>query len=503
MNAIDLRCNMQETQETFLPGTTVHVSTRDRYVIESLLGRGGFSAIYLVRDQRVKQNLYALKEVINPDKREREGFTFECQVLMHLEHPALPRVYRVFEDSKHNRAYVLMDYVEGPNLKSLQLEQPEKRFSLTQVVDIMAPIVDAVSFLHHQNPPIVHRDIKPANIIVPITGAESVLVDFGIAKTYESEATTTAVRYCSPGYGAPEQYSIGTTPRTDIYGLGATIYTLLTGTVPTDALQRMIELNERKPDPLVPINQLAPTVPVNAARVIHRALSTRSTSRFADVEEFWQAFTAGIERQRPVESAPLPRKSPPLVEGVQKFSATITLPGKAQAFLLKKPGLIVGLLLIILLLVGLGVETVLIPALKHQQPALSQKPMATLQATPRSSPNPTSSAALYPPIAAEYNGMISDNITSTTTKMSLSAIQQSGEHLRGNFTGLGLTGIFVGTVDLADHIHFQVKIYAGSETIALEGTIKLGGILAGSYQILNQNQQFTGESGLWSVSPPA
>ena len=64
-------------------------------------------------------------------------------------------------------------------------------------------------------------------------------VDFGIAKEYEPDSTTTAIRHCSPGYGAPEQYSMGTDTRTDIYGLGATIYALLTGVVPADAFYRM------------------------------------------------------------------------------------------------------------------------------------------------------------------------------------------------------------------------------------------------------------------------
>lgn len=493
---------MQETQETFQPGTTVRVSSRDRYVIESLLGRGGFSAIYLVRDQRVKQNLYALKEVINPDKREREGFTFECEVLMRLEHQALPRVYRVFEDSKRNRAYVLMDYIEGPNLKALLLKQPGKRFSLSEVIKIIAPIVDAVKFLHQQNPPIVHRDIKPANIIVPTTGEEAVLVDFGIAKTYEPEATTTAIRHCSPGYGAPEQYSTGTTPRTDIYGLGATLYTLLTGTVPADALERMIQLNEKEPDPLVPISLLAPTLPTSAANAIHRALSTRATARFATVEEFWQAFTAGADSQQTAEVRSTllpPARKPAISPDAIAQPATIQSP-ETQASRLKKVGIIVALLLAALLLIGLGIGTiyrsfsttnVLIPA--------TQKAVSTVLAT---SPARTATAGqLIPPLSAQYNGKVNDLINNTSTNMSLTSIHQNGEHIGGNFVGLGLSGPFVGTVSPAGHVQFQAKIYGGTQTIAFEGTIKLGGTIAGSYQVLNQNQQFTGEYGLWSVSP--
>src|SRR5262249_13661808 len=163
----------------------------------------------------------------------------------------LPRVYRVFEDEKKNRFYMLMDYVEGPNLERLRLQQPEKRFSLPQALKIMVPIIEAVSYLHTQQPPIIHRDIKPANVIVSPLEEGAVLVDFGIAKEYDQDSTTAAIRHCSPGYGAPEQYVYGTSMQTDIYGLGATFYTLLTGEVPIDALYRITNLSSRKADPLV------------------------------------------------------------------------------------------------------------------------------------------------------------------------------------------------------------------------------------------------------------
>ena len=70
----------------------------NRYTVEELLGKGGFGAVYLVRDQRVRGNLFALKEVIDADKKERLRFAFEGEVLKRLDHPALPRVYRVFDD---------------------------------------------------------------------------------------------------------------------------------------------------------------------------------------------------------------------------------------------------------------------------------------------------------------------------------------------------------------------------------------------------------------------
>ncbi len=296
---------MQDIQMTLPIGTIL----RDRYVVEEL---------YLVRDLRVRQNLFALKELIDSSKLEREHFTFEGEILKRADHPALPRIYRVFDDEKSGRAYILMDYIEGSNLEKLRQQQPEKHFSLSQVLFLIAPIIDAVSYLHQQHPPIVHRDIKPSNIIVPKTGDGTVLVDFGIAKEYDPDSTTTAIRRASPGYGAPEQYTRGTNTRTDIYGLGATIYALLTGLIPADAFHRMAQMGSTGVDPLEPVNRLVPSIPQPVSDAISWALAMRSEDRFSTVEEFWQAlnafpsstFLADRRQVTPVIVSPAPAPAP-------------------------------------------------------------------------------------------------------------------------------------------------------------------------------------------------
>ncbi len=167
---------MLQEQMTLPVGATIQHPDGERYVIESLLGKGGFGAVYLVRDRHIKERLFALKEVIDPNKSDRERFIFEAEVLKRLNHRALPHVYQVFEYEKLKRVYMLMDYIEGRNLDALLGEQSERRFSLPLVLAIMKPIVDALIYLHGQNPPIVHRDIKPSNIIVSTKGGEAVLV---------------------------------------------------------------------------------------------------------------------------------------------------------------------------------------------------------------------------------------------------------------------------------------------------------------------------------------
>ncbi len=296
---------MQEVQ-IYLPVGSV---LRDRYVVETLLGQGGFGAVYRVRDQRVKGNVYALKEVIEPKRKDRAGkeknhFHFESDLLKQLDHRALPRVYRVFDDEVQGRAYMLMDFIDGPNLEVLRKQRPAMRFSLSQVLILMEPIVDAISYLHGQQPPIVHRDIKPSNIIVPAP-QEAVLVDFDIAKEFDPDSTTTAVRRCSPGYGAPEQYGHGTSPLTDIYGLGATIYTLLSGQIPPDALYRMTLLGGKGRDPLVPLDELMPNISQKVAQAVQRSMSLQQSDRFTSVEHFWREIdTNATSLEVPVPSLP-------------------------------------------------------------------------------------------------------------------------------------------------------------------------------------------------------
>jgi serine/threonine protein kinase len=135
---------MSQERTTLAIGTTIRDPFGDRYVIEDLLGKGGFGAVYLVRGRHVKQRLFALKEMIDPSKRDRESFVFEGEVLKRLDHKALPHVYRVFEHNKLKRVYMLMDYVEGKNLETLRKKQPERRFPLSSTLTLMAPIVDAL-----------------------------------------------------------------------------------------------------------------------------------------------------------------------------------------------------------------------------------------------------------------------------------------------------------------------------------------------------------------------
>lgn len=271
---------MLQEQTTLPNGAIIQGRNGERYVIEAILGQGGFSAVYRVRERHNKEQVFALKEVIDPNPQERRNLAFEAEILMRLDHRALPRVYQVFENIKLNRIFMLMDFIDGKNLEILRHEQPDQRFSLSLALTLMTPIVDAVSYLHNNKRPIVHRDIKPANIIVPIGAADAKLVDFGLAKEYVEDKTTSVFRYGTPGYAAPEQYGQGTNQRTDIYALGATLYTLLTGFIPADALTRSI--NQQDQDPFTSACKVCSAIPEPVSKIIDQAMSLRSAARFAE-----------------------------------------------------------------------------------------------------------------------------------------------------------------------------------------------------------------------------
>ena len=160
---------------------------------------------------------------------------------------------------------------------------------------------------------------------------------------------------------------------------------------------------------------------------------------------------------------------------------------------------------LVLLAIVLSIGASLVEAY-HPFASVTKKAHPVATAARISTPTSLSSTAQsnttpYPPLAARYKGMITDIMANSKTEMSLANIHQIKNAIHGDFAGLGLVGTFVGTVDTSENIHFQITSYSGDETLAMEGNIKVGGSMAGSYRILNSNHEFTGEYGLWSVSP--
>jgi serine/threonine protein kinase len=506
---------MQEMQTTLPVGSVVG----DRYQIEALLGRGGFGAVYLVRDLRVRQNVFALKEVIDPDQRGRRHFTLEAEFLKRADHPSLPRVYRVFDDPAQNRTYMLMDYVEGVNLERLRRERPGQRLPLNEVLMLIQPVVEAIAYLHAQTPPIIHRDIKPSNIIAPASGGPAVLVDLGIAKEFDQDATTTAIRHASPGYGAPEQYSTGTNMRTDVYGLGATVYALLTGVVPVDAFFRLTQYLSKNSDPLAPAKQLVPAIPDHVSAALERALALENSERFATVKDFWKALQID-------QLDTFPARAAASVAGAVRVGPDDNKgPARARrANRSRSRGGWVAILLLILLALGVGFASALLlfPGL-HGQPARSStatvaRPTATHTAVPRSSPavqptrapSPTATSAPasgFPSLASVYSGTIHDNNGNIDTSMSLNGIVQQQQHIQGNFVvspPLSGSGPLAGSVTTGGFIQFTVHSPEALAPLYFSGTIQKNGNISGTYCSLDTTghcNPAVGGYGNWFVQP--
>ena len=296
---------MHNLQSTLPAG---HV-LRGQYGVIDVLGQGAFGAVYLVKDERNPQKQFTLKEVMHADREERSSFSFDAAALKRLYHPALPDIYQVFSGDDNDLFYILMDYVEGSNLEDVRRLMPGKRFSLHTALTLMSPIMDAISYLHRQHPHLVHGDVKPSNIIASLAGKDTPtkLVDFGGVNTLY---TDTPAEQSMLNYRAPEQFGRRASRRTDVYGLGATFYTLLSGTVPVSASDRLARIDEGKPDPLSPVNQINPFVQPVVAETITCAMSLSRHDRYASVEQFrealWQVMHANVmELQTPDFSAML------------------------------------------------------------------------------------------------------------------------------------------------------------------------------------------------------
>jgi eukaryotic-like serine/threonine-protein kinase len=486
---------MQLPATTFALGEIIH----ERYVVEDVLGVGGSSNVYLVRDlQRAataeQEMRFALKELRGTDKHERIRFAFEAAVLKRLTHPSLPRIYDLYEESPQSPGFLILEYIPGVSLEILRKRQPEQRFNLAEVIILLKPIVNATIYLHHQNPPVVHRDIKPANIIVVEESQRTFLIDFGIAKEYEVDATTTAVRQCTPGYGAPEQYAnIGTDPRADVYSLGATCYCLLTGTIPVDALQRTASIVTKEADAIRPINQLVTDLPPHVVQAIERAMAIGYEQRFLNVEDFWAALNGA--------SIPLPEPSSPLVlHDTDILPRTATIVRKPSQSPKTRMMIVVLVAALMLSLLGGGIAWAMIYTPLSTSQVATKKVVAL--STKKLLPTATAtSAILYPHIAEEYSGTQENLLTQAKDTITLTDVEQNQQSLSGRFTGMKMTTNFTGVLDASNHILLTVPRSGQNSPLFFDGTVRADGILVGNYCNQDQAGQCVSNYGLWSLAP--
>jgi serine/threonine protein kinase len=275
-----------DSRPSFLPRYT---TLQGRYRIVKRLGSGGMGAVYEAIDRRLNITV-ALKESFANDHRLRRQFAREARMLAKLNHSALPRVTDYFTES--NRVFLVMQFIPGPDLAEI-ISRKRGPFPRQEVVDWAHQILAALIYLHSPEHQIVHRDIKPHNLKIK-AGGQIALLDFGLAKSDMTESSVNSRRSVfgfTRRYSPPEQIQdLGTSPRSDIYALGATLYHLFTGVKPPDAITRATVLAEGKPDPLRPAHEVYSEVGPEIAIILNRAMALTPDDRCGSAEEFRDAL---------------------------------------------------------------------------------------------------------------------------------------------------------------------------------------------------------------------
>lgn len=285
----------------------------EKYEILSEIGSGGMGTVYKVR-QILLDKICALK-IIPPDSLNDvliTRFQREAKVMAALDHFNLGRIldFGVYQ----NQPFIAMEFIDGIPLNKLILQE---QLSIESAVEIFSQVLDALSHAHKKN--VLHRDIKPSNIMIVRTGdslnnkasknMRAILLDFGIAKTFDTEDATTAGTAIqaltrtgemigSPLYMSPEQASGQTlTARSDLYSLGCSLFECLTGTAPFVGKSTVdtIMLHVEKEPPTLKEASLGRDFPAGIERVIRKLLSKDPKDRFQSAEETKRALNLALQ----------------------------------------------------------------------------------------------------------------------------------------------------------------------------------------------------------------
>ncbi len=290
----------------YLPTNTM---LQKRYRINSVIGEGGFGITYSGWD--ITLNIpVAIKEYypsglvtrnatfgkttqVVPISQAKYGNQFRDGIDRVLDEarrtakfrntPGIVGIYDFFE--ANNTAYIVMEFVDGV---TLDVYYKNNRIDNTTLFNMLVPIMDALQALHNEG--IIHRDISPDNIMVDKDGNFK-LLDFGAARGYSEESSTTMSIILKKSYAPEEQFRAkgNQGPWTDVYALGASIYDLITGETPPSSIDRLVD------DEIVNIRVIAPSLTKGQAEAIMKALEVRSKDRWQSVSEFKCALLSDIK----------------------------------------------------------------------------------------------------------------------------------------------------------------------------------------------------------------
>jgi serine/threonine protein kinase len=302
-----------------------------RYRIVRELGRGGMGMVFEAFDIRLSRTV-ALKETLGQTSDLHQAFKHEARLLANLRHPSLPNILDHFIEG--DGQFLVMEFIAGTDLSQMLLRRGGP-FPVQQALRWGDEILSVLEYLHNQTPPVIHRDIKPANLKLD-AGGHIILLDFGLAKgfagTMTNPITSRSVAGYSPHYAPLEQmHGEKSDPRGDLYATAATLYHLMTGHVPDEALKRASSVFSDLPDPLLPANQYNPEIPVAVAQALAQALSLRIHERPRNAS----AMKAALNQAFFAETIGATQPGPPSSSNSRRYvdAAYQTIPGKPELVL--------------------------------------------------------------------------------------------------------------------------------------------------------------------------
>ena len=280
---------------------------QNRYLVVQLIGKGGMGEVYLAVDQRLGSAVALKRTFFAGDEMLGTAFEREARVLARLRHPVLPKVSDHFGEG--DEQYLVMEHISGEDLAK-RIEINHKPFPLSWVMFWADQLLDALSYLHSHEPVIIHRDIKPQNLKLTDEN-HIVLLDFGLSKSSTGQTNLASptgskgsvVGY-TPHYAPMEQIrGIGTSPKSDLYSLSATLYQLMTNTVPADALTRADAMLNGMPDPIKAPTLINAEVPAGVSEVILKGMEVSQDKRFGAAREMQKALRKAFSEMQNAMSA--------------------------------------------------------------------------------------------------------------------------------------------------------------------------------------------------------
>ena len=297
--------NIEKIEQGNLSHLMLKTKLYDRYIIGDVIGYGGFGVTYKAWDS-VLSVAVAIKEYFpnglvnrapgNPSvivysgdkiKHFDEGlskFIEEAQNMAKFSsHSNIVNVMSFFEEN--NTAYIVMEYLEGLSLKEY-LQNAGGKISYKEAIDIMIPIIEALQSMHEHK--IIHRDVSPDNIIITVNN-QIKLIDFGAARYSFTGKDKELSIIIKPGYAPPEQYRTNGKQGifTDVYAVGSTLYHLITGKLPDESIDRIVNDDLEKPIKIIE------DIPLCIDKAIMKAMAIKERIRFKSMDDFNKAINNG------------------------------------------------------------------------------------------------------------------------------------------------------------------------------------------------------------------